>query len=89
VLWGYGSTGRSLQRALRSHGKKPSAIVEVHPGRIGNRIQDAPVIAPEALAGRRDQPLVVSVAGATARQLIRDALRELGFEELRDYVCAA
>ncbi len=33
--------------------------------------------------------LVVSVAGASARQLLRDALRELGFEELRDYVCAA
>jgi len=89
VLWGYGGTGRSLQRALRSHGKKPSAIVEVHPGRIGNRIQDAPVIAPDALIHRRDQPVVVSVAGASARQIIRNALRELGFEELRDYVCAA
>gem|GEM_PF-2806025 len=47
------------------------------------------MIAPEALVHRRDQPLVVSVAGASARQLIRNALRELGFEELRDYVCAA
>jgi hypothetical protein len=34
-------------------------------------------------------PLVVSVAGAGPRAEIRDKLSALGFEELRDYVCAA
>ncbi len=35
VLWGYGDTGRELCRALSARGKKPAAIVELHPGRLG------------------------------------------------------
>ena len=34
VLWGYGKTGRALRRALARHGRTPSHIVELHPGRI-------------------------------------------------------
>ena len=89
VLWGYGGTGRSLHRALRAHGKRASAIVELHPGRIGKTIQGAPVIRPDALAARRREPLVVSVAGAQARGEIRAALAARGLQETRDYVCAA
>ena len=45
-LWGYGGTGRALAKALRAHDRHPDAIVELHPRRIGQRIQGAPVIAP-------------------------------------------
>jgi len=38
VLWGYGETGRALCRALQLHDRHPQAIVEVHPGRLGQRI---------------------------------------------------
>jgi glycosyltransferase involved in cell wall biosynthesis len=89
VLWGYGGTGRALHRALAAHGRRPSCIVELHPGRLGQRIQGAPVVAPEALAGMRGRPVVVSVAGAQARAEIRDALARFGFVEGRDFVCAA
>jgi glycosyltransferase involved in cell wall biosynthesis len=89
VLWGYGATGRALQRALRAHDKRPAAIVEVHPRRIGRSIQGAPVIAPDALRPPPAPPLVVSVAGAAARALIRSELARLGYRELSDYVCAA
>jgi glycosyltransferase involved in cell wall biosynthesis len=89
VLWGYGGTGRALARALRAHGKQPSEIVELHPGRIGRTIQGARVIPPEALALRPGLPLVVSVAGETARTQIRGELARRGFVELRDYLCAA
>jgi glycosyltransferase involved in cell wall biosynthesis len=89
VLWGYGSTGRTLQQALRRLGKRVSAIIEVHPRRLGNRIQGAPVLPPEALATRRGDPLVVSVARADARDRIRRALARMGFRETLDYVCAA
>ena len=89
VLWGYGATGRGLRRALREHGKTPAAIVELHPGRLGNTIHSAPVIPPDELAAWRELPLVVSVAGAEARQLIRADLERRGYLELRDYVCAA
>jgi len=89
VLWGYGETGHALRRALLAHGKRPSHIVELHPGRLGNVIHGAPVIAPDAVALDRHRPLVASVAGAEARAQIRTALVARGFRELRDFVCAA
>jgi len=88
-LWGYGGTGRALARALREHGKRPRVIVELHPRRIGKTIQGARVITPAELDRERGLPLVVSVAGATARGQIRAELAKLGFRETRDYVCAA
>jgi hypothetical protein len=88
-LWGYGGTGRALAKALRGHDRHPDAIVELHPRRIGQRIQGAPVIAPEQLGAPGTLPLVVSVAGAHARGLIRAELARRGWCEGSDYVCAA
>jgi endonuclease V-like protein UPF0215 family len=64
-------------------------IIELHPRRIGKRIQGARVISPAALERELGLPLVVSVAGAPARAQIRAALAKLGFRETRDFVCAA
>lgn len=89
VLWGYGDTGKALSEALARRGKHPSAIVELHPGRLGQLIRGVRVIRPEALASVPKQPLVVSVAGLGPRSEIRAALRQMGFAERRDYVCAA
>jgi len=90
VLWGYGGTGRALSHALRKHGRRPSHVIELHPGRLGNRIHGAPVVAPDRLrevAGTR--PIVVSVSGAGPRAEIRTALAAMGFRERRDFVVAA
>jgi glycosyltransferase involved in cell wall biosynthesis len=89
ILWGYGSTGKELCRALAAHGKRPSRIVELHPGRIGQRIAGARVIEPAELARTPRAPLVVSVAGDEARRLIRAELARLAFVEQRDFVVAA
>lgn len=89
VLWGYGATGRALRRALLAHGRRPSHIVEVHPGRLGNRIHGAPVIAPADLAVVRGLSVVVSVAHAGPRAEVRAWMARLGRRELVDYVCAA
>lgn len=89
VLWGYGHTGRALHRELAALGKRPVAIVEMHPGRLGNRIHGAPVVPPEAIPGLPRHPIVASVAGPVARGLIRERLDALGLRELRDYACAA
>ena len=89
VLWGYGGTGRALHRELRERGKRPSAIVEVNPRRIGQTIHGAPVIPPEKLPARGGDPLVVSVAGTEARRLIRNELARAQYREGLDYVCAA
>jgi len=89
VLWGYGATGRRLRRALAEHGRVPSHIVELHPGRLGQHIHGAPVIEPRALRGLSGRRIVTSVSGAGARTEIRAALRGMDFTELRDFVCAA
>jgi glycosyltransferase involved in cell wall biosynthesis len=93
VLWGYGKTGRNLARALARHGKHPIAIVELHPGRVGQRILGAPVLTPAELpallASRGPFPIIVSVARPGPRGEVRSSLERLGFVELRDYVCAA
>jgi glycosyltransferase involved in cell wall biosynthesis len=89
VLWGYGATGRALRRALVRHGKRPSLVVEVHPGRIGQTIHGAPVIAVEELLERPRLPVVASIAGAVPRRAVREALGRIGLRETHDFVCAA
>lgn len=89
VLWGFGDTGKALSNALLRRGKRPEAIIELHPGRVGQLIRGVPVVTPQALPGLRSRPLVVSVSGAGPRREIRQALAVMGFCELRDYVCAA
>jgi len=89
ALWGYGATGRALQRALRAHGKRPAVILELHPGRIGNQIAGAPVVHPDLWLTARTHRLVVSVAGEKARSQIREALARAELRERIDFVCAA
>jgi cellulose synthase/poly-beta-1,6-N-acetylglucosamine synthase-like glycosyltransferase len=89
ILWGYGSTGRAIRRALLAHGKRPSHVVEVHPRRLGETIQGAPVIDPDRISQVPRRPLIASVAGAEPRGLIRAHLDALGWRETRDYLCLA
>jgi hypothetical protein len=89
ILWGYGSTARRLRQALLEHGKRPSCVIEVHPGRLGQTIHGAPVISVNALLARPPSPLIASVAGAWPRRQIRDVLRAHGWRETLDFVCAA
>jgi cellulose synthase/poly-beta-1,6-N-acetylglucosamine synthase-like glycosyltransferase len=89
ILWGYGDTGKALRRALLAYDKSPLYIVELHPGRLGNRIHHARVIPPQTLWRLPRCPVVVSVAGAQARHEIRQAMAQMGFVETRDFVCAA
>lgn len=88
-LWGYGGTGRSLARALAAEGKHPSHVIEVHPGRIGNRIRGVPTVGPEALGELPRGRLVASVAGAGPRAEIRTFLARLGWRDGVDFLCAA
>ena len=47
------------------------------------------MVPPHALGPPGKLPLVVSVAGATARARIRAELARQGYRECVDYVCAA
>jgi glycosyltransferase involved in cell wall biosynthesis len=89
LLWGFGDTGKALSNALARRGKYPEAIIELHPGRIGQSIRGVPVVTPSELPGLGPRPLLVSVAGAGPRSEIRRELSQMGYRELRDYVCAA
>lgn len=89
LLWGYGGTGRMLRKALLEHQKRPSHVVEIHPGRLGQTIHGAPVIAPYHLPRVPRHPILVSVAGSQARRVIRATLAEMGYAEGADFVCAA
>jgi glycosyltransferase involved in cell wall biosynthesis len=91
VLWGYGDTGRTLGRALDTRGKRPTHIIELHPGRLGQRVLGARVITPAELEqiAPRPERIIVSVAGAGPRGEIRESLASMGFVEGRDFVCAA
>jgi hypothetical protein len=89
VLWGYGDTGKALAEALAQRGKHPSAIIELHPGRLGQLIRGVRVVPPEALPSLPRKPLLVSVAGLIPRSEIRAALATMGFTETHDFVCCA
>lgn len=89
LLWGFGDTGKALSNALARRGKHPEAIIELHPGRLGQLIRGVPVVPPRELPRLRSLPLIVSVAGTGPRSEIRRTLSQMGFGELRDYVCAA
>lgn len=89
ILWGYGDTGKALAAALAERGKNPSAIVELHPGRLGQLIRKARVVSPSELPRLPRRPLLVSVAGRGPRGEIRAALAQMRFIEGADYVCCA
>lgn len=89
ILIGYGGTARRLRIALAKHDRNPSHIIDLHPGRIGQRIHGAPVHHPDDLKALPRHPIVASVAGAGPRGEIRSLLRAMELEEGRDFVCAA
>jgi len=89
TLWGYGSTGKGMRRALERSGKRPRRIVEIHPGKIGQEIDGAMVVAPSEVSLAVDRPMLVSVAGEQPRAEIRRFLAERGMLELQDYICTA
>lgn len=89
TLWGHGRTGRALKRALAEHDLETNLIVDVHPRRIGQRIANARVIAPDSLASARPNRIIVSVAGSKPRREIRAALLEMDFREGQHFVVAA
>jgi len=88
-LWGFGSTGRRLRKAILEFGHAPCHIIDLHPRRLGQRIHGALVIHPDEIASLQRKPLIVSVAGQEPRTEIQKFLTSLSFAETKDYVFAA
>ena len=83
VLLGYGPTGKLLRTALRREGREAALLVDLKPGRIGQVIDGARVVGPDALASLPKLPLLVAVSGAGPRALVCQEL--VG----REFVCCA
>lgn len=93
IVWGAGQTGRRLSKHLVRMGRPVDAFVDISPWKIGSRMRDAPIVAPNELTSiwnRYRQPvLIVAVSSRGARKLIRQALTDTGLTEVEDYLCAA
>lgn len=87
VFWGAGRRTRRRTTHIVSSGFQPCAWVDVDPHKIGNRIHDAPVVAPEWLSGRQPRPFVLAwVASHGARESIGVALTGMGYGRGADYL---
>ncbi len=85
LLWGAGKEGKWWLKNLPNE-LRPTAVVEVDPRKIRQRIHGVPVIAPHELGPPQGRFLIVAVGVRGARDDIRPYLKELGWRELDDYV---
>ena len=71
---------------LLERGFRPSAWVDIDPRKIGNRIDDVPVVAPQWLR-REPKPFVLCyVASHGARELIEAELHRCGYHKGKDFL---
>ena len=93
IVWGAGQTGRRLSKHLVRMGRAVDAFVDISPRKIGGRLREAPIIAPDELPAAwsrfRRPMLIAAVSSRGARKLIRKALADMGLVEEEDYLCAA
>jgi glycosyltransferase involved in cell wall biosynthesis len=87
VYWGAGRRTRKRSALLAARGRTPSALVDVDPRKIGNRLAGVSVVAPEWLAGRCPRPFVLGyVTSHGARDQVAGALQRMGYARGRDYL---
>ncbi len=89
AVWGAARSGKPWLRWLLERGNPVPFAIDIDPKRIGGRRQGVPVLAPEALAGRRAEVdrLLVAVGARGARAEIRAFLYKQGWNDPGDFVC--
>jgi GT2 family glycosyltransferase len=88
-LWGAGQSGLRLMRRLREHGIRVERFVEVHPRKVGTRIEGIPVVPGEELGPPGRGLLLVCVGVRWAREELRAGLTARGWVEGVDFLCVA
>lgn len=90
-IWGAGSTGLRLSRALRAHGVSIERFYEVAPGKIGQVIDGTKVENWTAISAPRPQDahLLAAVGAKGAREEIRRALERQGYVEGEHFTCVS
>ncbi|MCP4093350.1 MAG: glycosyltransferase family 2 protein [Planctomycetes bacterium] len=89
ALMGYGNTGKRLRKDLRALGKHCHLISELHPARIGQVIDGAPVVHHDELQDHSIEKMLISVAGMEERESIRKLLKLVDLVEEVDFIFAA
>ncbi len=89
TVWGAGPSGLTLARFLREEGATVERFIDVHPRKVGTRIEGISVESPEGLGPPAGELLVVCVGIRWAREEIRAELTARGWVEGVDFLCAA
>jgi glycosyltransferase involved in cell wall biosynthesis len=89
IVWGAGPVGKGWARALRARGHHVAAFVEVHPRRIGARIQEAAVLPLASAASIPGALHLAAVGQPGARAEIRRHAKALGLREMADLIAVA
>lgn len=88
-IWGAGVGGKRLGRALSAEGVPIRAYVDIDPRKIGKTRRGIPVLPPEDLAPEEGETIIAAVAARGAREEVRERLRDLGYREGEEFICAA
>ena len=88
VVWGAGPVGKLFARELLQARVRVVAFVEVDPRKIGKRIYGVPVVAHDEVVAPAALALG-AVAGAEARERLRELADEQGRREGVDFVAVA
>lgn len=86
---GAGPTGLRLARLLRAHDVEVRGFIEVHPRKIGTRIEGVAVEGYDALGGPDGVHLLVAVGTKGAREEVRAFLEPRHWIETRDFTCVS
>ncbi len=89
TFWGAGEVGLKLSRLVRAKGVAVVRFVELHPRKVGRRLEGVPVIRPEELGPPGVGHLLAAVGAKGARAQIRAWLVERKWTEGVDFTCVA
>lgn len=89
VVWGAGPVGKAFARGALAMGREVTAFVDLDPRKIGQEIHGATVVAPADVKELKGALCLAAVGQSGARAEIREALRDMGWEELVDFVAVA
>ncbi|SEK32204.1 Glycosyltransferase involved in cell wall bisynthesis [Stigmatella aurantiaca] len=88
-VWGAGPSGLTLSRFLLQEGIRIERYIEVHPRKVGTRINGIPVVSGAELGPPGRGLLLVCVGVRWAREELRADLTARGWVEGTDFLCAA
>lgn len=89
MVWGAGRSGLTLMRFLREEGIPVERFIDVHPRKLGTRVDGIPVLSPENLGPPGGELMLICVGIRWAREEIRADLTARGWVEGVDFLCAA